>query len=92
MPPWCLLASRRGSRAALARSGADHASSEILLTARGLSRRNDPEKKGAAHGQGHFGSRFIAYLIDEVALVALACVILIPFSILAGLPARSATR
>ena len=39
-----------------------------------------------------FGSRFIAYLIDEVALVALPWVILIPFSILAGLPARSATR
>jgi uncharacterized RDD family membrane protein YckC len=32
-----------------------------------------------------FGSRFIAYLIDEVALVVLAWVILIPFGMMAGL-------
>jgi uncharacterized RDD family membrane protein YckC len=32
-----------------------------------------------------FGSRFIAYLIDEVALSVLAWVILIPFGMMAGL-------
>jgi uncharacterized RDD family membrane protein YckC len=32
-----------------------------------------------------FGSRFIAYLIDQVALVVLAWVILIPFGMMAGL-------